>query len=881
VRVIPYKLKVNSLADSGPGSLRQALLDGNDSPDENLILFELPGGGPFVIHLLSPLPVVTSPTIIDGWSQVGSNGAPLVQLDVGSSTTAFDGLVIGAGNSTIRGLALYGFATGLRLETNGNNIVQGNFIGTDASGTNATGNTGDGIYIGSSRNLIGGTNDGVGNLIVFNGGRGISVGASAGEHNAFLGNSIYSNGNLGIDLGADGVTANDTDDSDPGPNGLQNYPILTDTTSIDGITRVYGSLTSLPGPYRIEFFLNNNADPSGSGEGQKYLGFLNVLIDSTGSNAFEATFELQARHTQFVAAIATDRANNSSEFSPAVQVRTPPIIEIQPGGTNVATGDVTILCAVVSGTPPLTFQWRQNGVNIPGATNACYTIPSTQVGQGGAYTVLAENDLGAVSSVLADLTLALANVPGGDHFTNRVVIAGASGLLRASNRKATFEPGEPLHAGKPGGKSIWYTWTPSFTGLATIRTLGSTFDTLLSVYTGSSLTNLVPVDSDEDHGGFYTSTAFFNVFSGTTYIIAVDGFGGASGDFNLSWSEEDTSHMLPKFTLQPRSQTVAPGATAIFSAIAVSVCGNGHVDCVDPDHYPNNELPKLDYQWYFFGTPIPGATTNTLTVSNVQATALGIYTLRVATTWHTVESDDASLQINFTGDGTADVLATDKLLDSEVGILHVGVPPPGQTKGPTTLASSVVRGYTGSQIFNTTGSATGPGELICGVIGGASEWVTFVAEVSGTLFLNTEGSSYDTVMAVFRRSPTNSAVLELMACDNNSGSDGKDSALAVPVQMGKTNYVLVDGVSGATGILQLNYSLATDTVLRYLGYTLQGAQHLQVVGLTNLHFTLQCSSDMKNWTALVTTNAVTGVYDYIDNGTAGAPVRYYRALLLP
>ena len=883
VRVIPYKLKVDSLADSGPGTLRQALLDGNDTPDENLIAFALPGSGPFVIHLLSPLPVVTSPIILDGWSQIGSNGPPVVELDGGGGTNAFDGLVIRSGNSTVRGLVLHGFATALRLQTNGNNTVQGNFIGTDSTGTNAAGNSGDGIYINSSHNLIGGTNDGLGNLIAFNGGTGISVAAAPVDGNAFLENSIYSNGRLGIDLGADGVTANDPDDADTGPNGLQNSPVLTDTTSIDAITKVYGYLNSAPGRYRLEFFLNDNPDPSGSGEGQKYLGFLDLNLGSSGSNSFVATFPLQARFTQFVAATATDRANNTSEFSPSVQVRTPPIIEIQPAGTNVATGDITILCAVVSGTPPLTYQWRQNGVNIAGATNACYTIPATQVGQGGGYTVLVQNDLGAVGSVEADLTLSLGIVPGGDHFTNRVTLSGASGVIRASNRKATVEPGEPLHAGKSGGKSIWYTWTPTFTGVATVRTLGSTFDTLLAVYTGSSLTNLTLVDSDEDRGGFYTSKAFFNAFSGVSYDIAIDGFAGASGDFNLSWSEEDTSHLIPVFTIQPLSQTVAPGSDVTFTALAVSVCGNGHVDCVDPDHYPNNDVPKLDYQWYFLGTPIAGATTNSLTVTNVQASALGFYTLQVATTWHTIESDDASLQINLTGDGTESVLAADKLLDSEAGgALHVGVPPPGQGNGfGPAAASTVVRGFTGTQIFNTTGSATGPGELICGVIGGASEWVTFVADVSGTLFLNTEGSSYDTVMAVFRRSATNSSVLELLACDNNSGSDGKDSSLNLPVQVGKTNYVLVDGVGGATGILQLNYSLATDTVLKYLGVTPQGAQHLQVVGRTNLHFTLQRSPDMKNWTSLFTTNAVTGVYDYVDSSAGGSPARYYRALLLP
>ena len=54
-----------------------------------------------------------------------------------------------------------------------------------------------------------------------------------------------------------------------------------------------------------------------------------------------------------------------------------------------------------------------------------------------------------------------------------------------------------------------------------------------------------------------------------------------------------------------------------------------------------------------------------------------------------------------------------------------------------------------------------------------------------------------------------------------------------------------------------------------------------MMGFTILHFTLQRSPDMKNWTSLFTTNAVSGVYDYVDSSAGGSPARFYRALLLP
>lgn len=199
------------------------------------------------------------------------------------------------------------------------------------------------------------------------------------------------------------------------------------------------------------------------------------------------------------------------------------------------------------------------------------------------------------------------------------------------------------------------------------------------------------------------------------------------------------------------------------------------------------------------------------------------------------------------------------------------------------VASVVVRGYTGSQVFNTAGSATEAGEEpICGVMGGASQWITFVSLESGTLHVDTDGSSYDTVIAVFVRSPTNAAKLQLVKCDNNSGRDGRDSRLDdVPVQAGKTNFIVIDGVNSATGILQLNYSLVTATRLTSLGINTQGAYRMRVNGHAAMRFTIQRSSDFVNWTSIFTTNSATATFDFTDPASSSNSLFYYRALMLP
>src|SRR6185295_4381548 len=102
------------------------------------------------------------------------------------------------------------------------------------------------------------------------------------------------------------------------------------------------------------------------------------------------------------------------------------------------------------------------------------------------------------------------------------------------------------------------------------------FDTLLAVYLLKegmpvNVTNLIPIASDEDRGGFFTSSVRYNVHDKEEYIIAIDGFSGESGDFALSWSIEKTNRFLPVIKTNPVSQTVSPGATAHFFVVAVPV----------------------------------------------------------------------------------------------------------------------------------------------------------------------------------------------------------------------------------------------------------------------------------------------------------------------
>src|SRR5439155_19798450 len=112
-------------------------------------------------------------------------------------------------------------------------------------------------------------------------------------------------------------------------------------------------------------------------------------------------------------------------------------IVAQPGSTNVPLGNPVTFQAVADGTPPLRYQWRRNGVNIPGQTNSSLSLPHVQVEDGGTYTVIVGNDFGTVISDPAHLIVAITPVQASDNFAGAVRITGSDGIVPGANTFAT------------------------------------------------------------------------------------------------------------------------------------------------------------------------------------------------------------------------------------------------------------------------------------------------------------------------------------------------------------------------------------------------------------------------------------------------------------
>ena len=125
--------------------------------------------------------------------------------------------------------------------------------------------------------------------------------------------------------------------------------------------------------------------------------------------------------------------------------------------------------------------------------------------------------------------------PANDNFAGATAITGLSGATSGSTVGATKEPGEPNHGGNGGGASVWFRWVAPANGTVTFNTAGSAFDTLLGVYTGSSVGSLVAVAANDDGPNMGTASldSFFAT-GGTAYQIAVDGYNAAAGNIVLS-----------------------------------------------------------------------------------------------------------------------------------------------------------------------------------------------------------------------------------------------------------------------------------------------------------------------------------------------------------
>jgi pectate lyase len=260
-----------------------------------------------------------------------------------------------------------------------------------------------------------------------------------------------------------------------------------------------------------------------------------------------------------------------------------PSIDIDPQGQTVLVGQDATFNVLASGTLPLGYQWYYN-TNTPltAYTNSTLTLTNVQLTNSGGYSVVVSNAYGSVTSAVAQLTV---NVP------------VAPSIITQPQDQTSILPGATVTFSVVAGGSEplscqWY--------FNTNTSLANASDAILT------LTNVQVVNAG-------------------TYMVVVTNLAGSATSTNAILML-NTNPVAPSFISQPASQIAVVGSTVSFSAQAAGTA-------------------PISYQWNRNGTPIAGATSTTLTLTNVQTTNAGSYTLTASNSVGSVTSDAAVLTV--------------------------------------------------------------------------------------------------------------------------------------------------------------------------------------------------------------------------------------------
>jgi len=268
--------------------------------------------------------------------------------------------------------------------------------------------------------------------------------------------------------------------------------------------------------------------------------------DTTGLTSYDydsTEFNVVKDTTYFIRVASTDTSRGS--FNLTHTFSSPPTTTVPSQPRNVvataSTNDGTIniswnIPASDGGSEILSYEASV----APSGQSCIVTAPTTSCSISGlenwnAYTVsvAARNEVGRGSSASAPGVVRPGTTD--DFFATPRVITGLSGSSATKTTFATAEINEPNHAGYDATRSVWFDYTAPASGQLEISTAGSSFDTLLAVYTGDALANLIPVASNDDIKTGQSSAVSFASVAGQKYRIAVDGYTGLSGNATLNW----------------------------------------------------------------------------------------------------------------------------------------------------------------------------------------------------------------------------------------------------------------------------------------------------------------------------------------------------------
>jgi hypothetical protein len=398
------------------------------------------------------------------------------------------------------------------------------------------------------------------------------------------------------------------------------------------------------------------------------------------------------------------------------------------------------------------------------------------------------------------LTAAAAHAapPANDAFANALIL-GPTGSVAATTLEATKEPGEPMHAGNRGGRSVWFRWTAPISGQARFATCGARFDTLLGVYVGSNVAALGAVAANDDSCG-EQSEVVFNAVVGTTYSIAVDGFDGAAGAFTFSWGP----------VVAPLNDNIAaaqPLAGARGSVDGTTLAATREAG--EPRHGASRPYGSV---WYAWTAGLTGAvgfdTCRGAAFDSVLAAYTGVVISRLTLLGSNDDACRLRSRLRFSvrrGQTYRIAVDGEGRLGQERGMFTLSWLAAPSPRNDPFRAAQRIRGVRGSVRESNTGATGERGERRhAGSPAGASVWYRWRAPRSMRIAFDTCRSGFDTVLAVYRGTSVRRARL----VKANDDSCGVRARVVVPVRRGVEYRVAVDGFRSSVGTFLLRWRRA-------------------------------------------------------------------------
>jgi hypothetical protein len=404
---------------------------------------------------------------------------------------------------------------------------------------------------------------------------------------------------------------------------------------------------------------------------------------------------------------------------------------------------------------------------------------------------------GVVALILTGAAAApILAAPANDNFDNASPVHTASGTDAGNNFDATQEAGEPRSPGG-GGRTVWWRWTPPAGGCVFVDTAGSSFDTVLCVYRGTALGNLVTVGvCNDDASETLQSRVEFSATAGTAYWIQVDGFSDAVGNIVLNWGADTTPPFNDNF-----------GNAGFLGGVTGSAPGNNCAASAEAGE-PSNSGRTVWWRWvapgpgrFFFRTG--GSSFDTL---------LCAYRGDTVTTLAAVACDD---------DGDSNNTSRVEFC-AEAGVTYsIRVDGANATQGDIVLTWGQASALPPNDNFIQAIPLSGPSGTVGGHNrcatrepgepgdprgGGRTVWWCWTAPANGCYFFHTVGSSFDTVMCAYRYGGGGLAsLIQVGNCSDDSSGKGVASRVEFKATAGTIYWIQVDGFAANEGDIALNW----------------------------------------------------------------------------